>query len=68
MTVIRPIWAGLLTVSAGLVPGPTLCPGAGGAEGPQEILYCENFAAKHNYGKNSYNFCWNPTYKRLQAS
>ena len=39
MTFIRPLWAGLLGVSAGLVPGPTLCPGAGAAERPQEMLY-----------------------------
>jgi hypothetical protein len=25
--------------SVGLVPGPALCPGAGAAEKPQEILY-----------------------------
>ena len=30
MTFIRPVWAGLLAVSAGLVPGPALCPGAAG--------------------------------------
>jgi hypothetical protein len=39
MTFIRPVWAGLLAVSVGLVPGPAHCPGAGAAERPQEILY-----------------------------
>ena len=39
ITFIRPVWAGLLAVSAGLVPGPVLCSGAGAAERPQEILY-----------------------------
>jgi hypothetical protein len=28
-----------VSISASLVPGPALCPGAGAAERPQEILY-----------------------------
>jgi hypothetical protein len=39
MTFIRPVWAGLLAVSAGLVPGSALFPGADAAEKLQEILY-----------------------------
>jgi hypothetical protein len=39
LTFIRPVWAGHLEFSAGLVPEPALCPGAGAAERPQEILY-----------------------------
>lgn len=31
-------WAGLLEVSADLVRGPSLCPGAGVEERPQETL------------------------------
>jgi hypothetical protein len=39
MTFFRPIGACLLPVSTGLVPGPSLCPGAGDAKRLQEILY-----------------------------
>jgi hypothetical protein len=39
ITFIRPVWAGLLEVNVGLVPGPALCLGASAAERPQEILY-----------------------------
>ena len=39
MTFIRLVWAGLLEVSAGLVPGPALYPGTGATERPQKILY-----------------------------
>jgi hypothetical protein len=38
-TFIIPEWAGLLVVNDSLVPYEALCPGAGDAERPQEILY-----------------------------
>ena len=36
-----PVLYHAVSISAGLVPGPALCPGAGAAERPQEILYWE---------------------------
>jgi hypothetical protein len=39
-----PVSDQLVSVSAGLVPGPALCPGAGAAERSQETLY--SFIAK----------------------
>jgi hypothetical protein len=39
MTFIRPVWASILRVIAGLEPGPTLSPAADPVERLQEILY-----------------------------
>ena len=36
-----PVLDRLVSISAGLVPGPALCPGAGAAERSQETLYGE---------------------------
>jgi hypothetical protein len=39
MTFFRPLLDHLVSISAGLVPAPALCPGAGAAERSQETLY-----------------------------
>jgi hypothetical protein len=36
ITINRQVWAGLLAASDGVVPGPSLCPGAGATERPQK--------------------------------
>jgi hypothetical protein len=40
----------------GLVPGPALCSGAGAAERPQEILYCDMTGEKRVLQKKCYYF------------
>jgi hypothetical protein len=37
-----PVLDQLVSISAGLVPGPALCPGVDAAEKPQEIMYTVN--------------------------
>jgi hypothetical protein len=41
-----PVSDHLVSVSAGLVPEPALCPGAGAAERSQETLYKNNIKLK----------------------
>ena len=48
-----PVWTGLLAVDVGLVPGPALCPGAGAAERPQEILYYKNLQIFGSHSKQN---------------
>jgi hypothetical protein len=55
MIFIRPVWACLLAVIAGLGPPPALCPGAGVAERPQEILYGQKGHFSKNRHKNPKN-------------
>jgi len=44
-----PVLDHLVSVSAGLVPEPALCPGAGTAERSQETLYLKKFVFEKIY-------------------
>ena len=51
-----PVLDRLVSISAGLVPGPALCPGAGAAERSQETLYVKKSRWFQIWSQNSFMY------------